>query len=94
MRSVPNQTFLPISSTFFPIGGRTKPSSRRIAGTPWTLVYQIDRAEALGDSDARLSRLTIGLVLVVAVFAAALVAVLLVRTRPEVERAHVAEMVA
>lgn len=49
-------------------------TGRRIAGTPWTLVYQIDRSEALGDSDARLSRLTIGLVLVVAAFAAALIA--------------------
>jgi hypothetical protein len=47
-------------------------TGRRIAGTPWTLVYQIDRAEALGDSDARLGRLTIGLALVVAALAAAL----------------------
>ena len=49
-------------------------TGRRIAGTPWALAYQIDRAEALGDSDARLSRLTVGLVLVVAAFAAALIA--------------------
>lgn len=32
-------------------------AARRIAGAPWALMYKIDRAEALSDSDARITRL-------------------------------------
>lgn len=34
-------------------------ASRRISGAPWTLLYKIDRAEALSDSDSRIARLMI-----------------------------------
>lgn len=49
--------------------------SRPVAGLPWLLIAKIDRAEALGPSEARLNRLlTIGLLAValIAVLAAAL----------------------
>jgi PAS domain S-box-containing protein len=50
-------------------------TARRIAGTPWTLVYKIDRAEAMADDEARLTRLTIAFLLVIALVIAALIAV-------------------
>ncbi len=50
-------------------------TARRIAGTPWTLVYKIDRAEALAGTEARLRRLTIGFLLAMALVAVALAAV-------------------
>lgn len=49
--------------------------SRAIEGMPWTLVHKIDRGEALADTDARLDRLLIMLVLGVLVLTGALVAV-------------------
>lgn len=49
-------------------------TARPIAGTPWTLVTKIDRAEALADTDTRLRRLTIGFLLAMALLAAALAA--------------------
>ncbi|MFM2130651.1 MAG: hypothetical protein RL477_2197 [Pseudomonadota bacterium] len=47
--------------------------SRPVAGLPWLLVSKIDRAEALGDTDARLNRL-----MIISLLAVALLAVLLV----------------
>ncbi len=49
--------------------------SRPIAGVPWLLVHKVDRAEALADSDARLSRLLWTLVLLVVAVSIALFAV-------------------
>jgi len=49
--------------------------SRPIAGVPWVLVHKVDRAEALADSDARLSRLLWTLVLTVIAVSIALFAV-------------------
>jgi PAS domain S-box-containing protein len=49
-------------------------AARPIADTPWTLLYKIDRAEALADDEARLARLTVALLLAVALVTAALVA--------------------
>ncbi len=43
--------------------------SRALNAAPWTLVYKVDRGEALADSDARLQRLLILLVLAVAIAA-------------------------
>jgi PAS domain S-box-containing protein len=56
------------------LGTEVLATARRIAAAPWTLLYKIDRSEALGDSDARLSRLTVFLLLAVALVVAALVA--------------------
>jgi len=50
-------------------------ASRRIDGAPWTLVYKIDRAEALASSDQRAARLLGLLLLAILVGAATLVAV-------------------
>lgn len=50
-------------------------TGRALPGVPWTLVHKIDRAEALADSDARLNRLLLTLLLAIAAVAAALVAV-------------------
>jgi PAS domain S-box-containing protein len=50
-------------------------TARRIAGTPWTLVYKIDRAEAMADDEARLTRLTVAFLLAIAFVTAALIAV-------------------
>ncbi len=50
-------------------------TARRIAGTPWTLVYKIDRAEALADSETRLRRLTIFFLLALGLVAVALAGV-------------------
>jgi len=49
-------------------------AARPVAGTPWSLVYKIDRVEALGESEARLQRLIVALLLAVALVTAALVA--------------------
>ncbi len=50
-------------------------TSRTVSGTGWVLAYKIDRDEALGGADARLTRMLIGLLLLVAAIAAAIVAV-------------------
>lgn len=47
-------------------GNEVLATARAIAGSPWTLIYKIDRAEALADSEARLSRMLIILLLVTA----------------------------
>jgi PAS domain S-box-containing protein len=49
-------------------------TSRPIKGTPWTLMYKIDRKEALGENETRLQRLLIILLLAVAFMLAALFA--------------------
>ncbi|MGE5147446.1 MAG: HD domain-containing phosphohydrolase, partial [Candidatus Eiseniibacteriota bacterium] len=49
-------------------------TSRPIKGTPWTLMYKVDRKEALGESDTRLQRLLVILLLAVAFMLAALFA--------------------
>ena len=49
-------------------------TSRPIKGTPWTLVYKVDRKEALGENETRLQRLLIILLLAVAFMLAALFA--------------------
>jgi len=49
-------------------------TSRPIKGTPWTLMYKVDRREALGDSEMRLQRLLVVLLLAVAFMLAALFA--------------------
>ena len=50
-------------------------AARRIAGAPWTLLYKIDRAEALGESDARATRLAVYLLLATLIVIGAMVAV-------------------
>jgi HD-GYP domain-containing protein (c-di-GMP phosphodiesterase class II) len=50
-------------------------TSRAFQRVPWVLVRKISRAEALGAEDARLLRLTVGLVLLMALVAAAFLAV-------------------
>ncbi|MDJ0949504.1 MAG: HD domain-containing phosphohydrolase [Alphaproteobacteria bacterium] len=50
-------------------------TSVRIADSPWTLLYKVDRAEALGASEARLQRLLAIFLLVIALAAATIVAV-------------------
>jgi len=49
-------------------------ASRRIAGTPWVLLYKIDRAEALAASDQRANRLLGMFLLAILVASATLVA--------------------
>ena len=49
-------------------------TGRAIANVPWTLVHKVDRAEALAESDARLKRLIVLLLLGVALIAVGLVA--------------------
>jgi PAS domain S-box-containing protein len=49
-------------------------TSRPIKGTPWTLMYKVDRQEALGESETRLQRLLVILLLAVAFMLAALFA--------------------
>ena len=49
-------------------------TSRPIKGTPWTLMYKVDRQEALGENEARLQRLLMILLLAVAFMLAALFA--------------------
>jgi PAS domain S-box-containing protein len=50
-------------------------TSRPVAGTPWTLMYKVDRQEALGESETRLRRLLLILLLAVAFMLAALFAI-------------------
>ncbi|MGF1608015.1 MAG: PAS domain-containing protein, partial [Kiloniellales bacterium] len=49
-------------------------TGRRLAAMPWALAVKIDRAEALADSDARLSRLLIVLLLAIALAAVVILA--------------------
>ncbi len=49
-------------------------TGRAVANVPWTLVHKVDRAEALAESDARLKRLIVLLLLGVALIAVGLVA--------------------
>ena len=49
-------------------------TSRAFGTVPWTLLYKIDRTEALANSDSRLQRLTITLSLVVGAVGLALIA--------------------
>ena len=49
-------------------------TSRAFGTVPWTLLYKIDRSEALANSDSRLRRLTITLSLVVGAVGLALIA--------------------
>lgn len=48
--------------------------SRAVPGVPWTLLYKVNRAEALADSDARLTRMLVALLLVLGLVAAGVVA--------------------
>ena len=50
-------------------------TGRAIAGVPWTLVFKVDRAEALAASDERLTRMLGLLFLAIALVAASMVAV-------------------
>ncbi len=50
-------------------------TGRALASVPWALVHKVDRAEALAESDSRLNRLLVVLLLAVAVGLAVLVAV-------------------
>jgi PAS domain S-box-containing protein len=50
-------------------------ASRAVPGTDWVLAWKIDRSEALGDSDTRLQRMLLGLLLAVAAISAGLLAV-------------------
>ncbi|TCT18718.1 HD domain-containing phosphohydrolase [Thiobaca trueperi] len=61
--------------------------SRRIGGTDWVLVHQIDRAEALAASDARRTALVSVLALILVVFGAALIVVWRVATSQRAEEA-------
>jgi len=49
--------------------------ARALESVPWTLMYKVDRDEALADSDTRLQRIIVVGVLLVAVVGAAIVAV-------------------
>ncbi len=49
--------------------------SREVKGTPWTLIYKVDAAEALGPSETRLKRLMTIFLLVIGVVAVAVIAV-------------------
>ncbi len=50
-------------------------TARAVTGAPWALLFKIDRAEALGEAEARRTRLIAILLLLVALVAAALVSV-------------------
>jgi PAS domain S-box-containing protein len=50
-------------------------TARSVDGAPWTLLYKVDREEALADSDARRQRLLIAFFLIIGVVSTALVAV-------------------
>ncbi len=50
-------------------------TGRRVAGAPWSLLYKVDRSEALGPSDARLNRLLVVLILGIALLGAVIAAV-------------------
>ncbi len=49
-------------------------ASRQVPGTDWILAYKVDRAEALGATDRRLTRMLVILLLAVAVAAAGIIA--------------------
>ncbi len=49
-------------------------AARALVAAPWTLLYKVDRAEALADSENRLMRLSIALALAVAAVAFGLIA--------------------
>ena len=49
--------------------------ARPIAGRPWTLIHKIDRAEALGSAETRLSRLYVVVVLAISFIVLAIVAI-------------------
>ena len=49
-------------------------AGRALAAAPWTMLYKVDTAEALADSESRLTRLSITLALIVAAVAFALIA--------------------
>ena len=55
--------------------GEVVVASREVAETGWVLVHKVDRAEALGESDARLWELLLVLLLAVGVLALSLIAV-------------------
>jgi PAS domain S-box-containing protein len=50
-------------------------TARAVKGAPWTLLYKVDRADALADSVSRRQRLLIAFFLIIGVVSAALVAV-------------------
>jgi PAS domain S-box-containing protein len=50
-------------------------AARAVAGAPWTLLYKLDSAEALGPGEARLNAFLVAVALVVVVVIAAFVAV-------------------
>ena len=50
-------------------------TARAVAGAPWSLLYKVDRDEALAASDTRRSRLVITFLLIIGLISAALVAV-------------------
>jgi PAS domain S-box-containing protein len=56
-------------------GNEVLVAARGFVGVPWTLVYKVDRAEALADSDARGTRLLTVLLLALAATAVVIVAV-------------------
>jgi PAS domain S-box-containing protein len=56
-------------------GRETLGVSRRIAGTPWLLIYKIDQEDALGEIDSHLSRMLIILLLALALVIVAILAV-------------------
>ncbi|MEE9299676.1 MAG: HD domain-containing phosphohydrolase [Alphaproteobacteria bacterium] len=49
--------------------------ARALAGTPWTLLYKVDTAEALADTNARTTRLIVVFLLIIGVLVVALIAV-------------------
>lgn len=46
-------------------GEQVLASARPVEGTPWLMSYQLDRAEALAESDARLTRMLVLLLLII-----------------------------
>ena len=56
-------------------GDEVLATSRPIAGVPWSLIRKIDRAEALAETDRRLTTLLVVLLLVIGVVAVTVVAV-------------------
>jgi len=56
-------------------GNEVLATSRTVAGAPWSLLYKVDRDEALASSDARRTRLVVTFLLIIGLIIAALVAV-------------------
>lgn len=50
-------------------GDQVLVTGRLIEGTPWAYLYKVDRSQALGESDARLTRLLVLFLLVIALIA-------------------------